>query len=108
MITKKHKKLHFITKVFGGLAFLSVFLFNTLSSIEVKVSSNKTATSQLSLSGKEAKAIDIGEWWDRKDYDCVQVPCYSLGVHTHNAYQAQFCGAGQGSVAHSWDCGFGC
>ena len=78
-------------------------------------SSNDIISNDINLKFNYASAGPIGEWWDRPDYDCVEMDCTcEIGVpgasetrygHYDNCEDM---GAGEGSVAHCWNCDMGC
>ena len=65
---------------------------------------NVSTNEELLLSQNvEALNFDVGEWWGRKDYDCVAVTCQCIAMK-YQSNAADFVGEGKGSVAHVWSC----
>lgn len=60
-------------------------------------------TNDLLLQNVEALGFDLGEYWYRKDYDCVAVTCQCIFLK-YQSESAEFVGEGKGSVAHFWEC----
>lgn len=84
--------------------FAALFVTALLSLLLAKsFNENKSMTMALFTSEIEAQARSEGiiDWWNRNDYDCVEVPCV---IPTIVGTVAVFSGKGKGSVPHTWCC----
>lgn len=44
---------------------------------------------------------DAIEWWNRNDYDCIEIECFPWG---YSMTYPSYAGEGKGSVPHEWCC----
>lgn len=92
------KKKHFI-----GLSLIAIFACSSLLNLQF-ISPNKSETKFTLASVETASAFDVGEWWDRKDYNCISVTCKPLFLPSYKSNFAEKVEDGKGSVAHTWSC----
>ena len=75
--------------------------------IQLNSATGKQKFTELTLTNIEGQADlweDLQEWWDRNDYDCVNVVCFTISGLWWYSLEAIYVGAGQGSVPHEWNC----
>lgn len=65
----------------------------------VSLNKNNSEICSLSLVNVEKANAGIGEWWNRLDWDCVEINC-GFDYRTHAAWA----GEGNGSEPHTWCC----
>ena len=90
-------------KIFSGITAIAIAIMAVFN-VTIGISNNNSVV--LSLTNVEASAgffHDFQEYWDRCDYDCVNVNCRSL-FFSYPSQVAEFAGEGAGTVAHTWDC----
>ncbi|GAB6013265.1 hypothetical protein [Viscerimonas tarda] len=87
-------------KIFGSLAILAIAAVTVLN---VNLAFTKDQKINMNLAELDAQAWDIGEWWDRPDYDCEPFTCV-FPFASWDITISKYVGAGAGSQPHSWCC----
>ena len=84
-------------RIFVKVAFVAAAMFGFFLSF-----GNQKEQEYSDLVDPEAMS-GLEEWWNRPDYDCIDVTCLGI-IKNFDGTVAKFVGEGKGSVPHTWSC----
>lgn len=89
-----------------GLMACAVAAWNVKTALNAEHSDDLLQTSLTAIGEGEndSESGGIIGWWNRNDYDCIEVICWVGGVIPQDSNVAKYAGAGLGTVPHTWNC----